>query len=94
MSETKQYIVRILTEDVNRNGVKRLLRGLRVDYTMLFGHGSWLGEPEKSLVIELTNTSAARTRQIATAIKVLNKQEAVLVQRIATCNEIIGGSNE
>jgi hypothetical protein len=48
---------RILTENKNICEVKRLLVNMNLDYTMYYADGSWKGQPEDSLMIELTDAS-------------------------------------
>jgi hypothetical protein len=50
-------------------------------YTVLEGSGSWKGMKESSILIEIDGTTSAKVRSAADAIKRLNKQQAVLVQR-------------
>ena len=80
---------RILTERKNVELVKETLGGLGLDYTVYYGDGSWHGQPEASMSIELDNVSADTARQVASAIKQINHQEAVLLQEIAASNQFL-----
>jgi hypothetical protein len=46
---------RILTENKNADQVKRTLSGLGLDFTVYYGEGTWRGQHENSLMIELVS---------------------------------------
>ena len=72
---------RILTEDVNREGLLRILGQRFQSYAVLTADGGWLGKPERSICIEIDGTEAERSavQDMAREIKKLNRQDAVLV---------------
>lgn len=80
---------RILTENKNADGVRGLLRGLGLDYTIYFGNGSWHGQAENCMLIELDNSSRDVAEVAATLIKGLNDQEAALLQHIPVTSHLI-----
>ncbi len=80
---------RILTENKNPDGVKGLLRSLGLDYTMYFGSGSWRGQAESCMLIELDNASEDEADTVAKLIKRHNFQQAVLLQKIPVTNRLI-----
>jgi len=73
---------RILTENRNTGAIKRLLRDLGLDYTVYYCEGSWRGQAEKSMLIELDATTEQRAERVARLIKKSNLQQAVLLQEI------------
>jgi hypothetical protein len=80
---------RILTENKNADQVKRMLGGLGLDYTVYYGDGSWRGQAENSMLIELDNASADVAETIAKLIKENNFQHAVLLQEIPVTSRLI-----
>ena len=80
---------RILTENKNAGGVRGLLRGLGLDYTIYFGEGSWHGQAENCMLIELDSTSRDVAEVAATLIKGLNNQQAVLLQHIPVTSQLV-----
>jgi hypothetical protein len=82
-------MIRILTEDINRENIHAALASASIDaYTLIPCEGSWKGVREKSLIIELdgvTRFQAECTERIRTA----NKQEAVLVQEIQATSFLV-----
>ena len=80
---------RILTENKNADAVKGLLGSLGLDYTMYFGDGSWHGQAENCMLIELGNTSQDVAEVVATLIKALNLQQAVLLQHIPVTSQLV-----
>ena len=77
-------LYRIYCEDTQREEVERIA-GLHFDaFTISTAVGYWTGQREHSLVVEIFEPSAfyhaqQKVGQIATAIKLACKQEAVLV---------------
>lgn len=70
---------RILTEDVNRETIYSILDS-RVDgYTVSTGIGSWKGQRENSLAIDLVGYTFSTAKVIAEEIKTANGQESVLI---------------
>ncbi len=80
---------RILTENKNAGHVKQILRGLGLDYTVYYGDGSWRGQAENSMMIELDNASKNVAEAAAQLIKSSNFQRAVLLQKIPITSRLI-----
>ncbi len=74
-------LYRILTENKNMEQVLKLVESHLDGATVIQGRGLWMGTWENSLIIE-TDAEYSRVEQLAKAIKELNKQDAVLIQRI------------
>ena len=89
-------IIRICTENKNRAQV-----GMEVDkyfncYSLFQGVGMWNGQVEHSLLIEIAvdananhTTARAAALELADDIKILNKQEAVLVEFLPSENVMV-----
>ena len=73
---------RILTENKNIDAIKQLLGRLGLDFTCYYGDGSWEGQLENSLLIELDRTSEDVAEEVARIIKQTNVQKIVLLQEI------------
>ena len=80
---------RICTEDVNRETIHAILDAHVPGYAVMPGIGSWKGQREKSLTIDLIDTPLRTAREIAEAIKTANNQEAVLLLDIPVVAEFI-----
>jgi len=80
---------RILTENKNADQVKRTLCGLGLDFTVYYGEGTWHGQHENSLMIELDNVTKDLAENAAKLIKHLNSQDAVLLQEIPVVSQFI-----
>ena len=78
---------RILTEDVNREGIFKILDSRLDGYTVTPAIGSWRGVREASLAIDLVDVDGFIVDDIAAKIKAENKQESVLVLHF-TANSI------
>jgi len=77
-------LYRIYTEDVNREEIERIAALYFDSFTISQAVGYWTGAREHSLLIEIFEASRFYHAQqkvgcIAKAIKLANKQEAVLV---------------
>ena len=73
-------LYRIYTENKNLEGIKEILNRAFQSYTLLEGVGIWRGVQEKCLVVEILNDiTPAYLEIVATDIKFLNKQEAILL---------------
>jgi hypothetical protein len=70
---------RILTEDKNRPLIIVILGRYLNGYTITQACGVWMGEPEKSLAIDVVDVSEELVLRIAKEIKEENEQESVLV---------------
>lgn len=73
---------RICTEDKNREQVHAILDSFVDGYAVFPGIGSWKGQREQSLTIDLVGASRDTAHSIALRIKDLNEQEAVLLLEI------------
>ena len=82
-------LFRILTEHKNVKRIKAMLTGLGLDFTMYRARGSWQGQEEHSLAIELDNIPRHRAENAAKAIKSMNNQEAVLLQEIPVVSKLL-----
>ena len=80
---------RILTEERNVNLVKAALIDFGLDFTLFSGHGTWHGQEENSLAIELNNIPRHRAEDVARIIKSMNNQEAVLFQEFPVTSKLI-----
>ena len=80
---------RILTENKNVDQVKMELVRLGLDYTVYRAEGTWQGQQEDSLMIELDNITKESAENAARLIKQLNSQEAVLLQEIPVVSQFI-----
>jgi len=80
---------RILTENKNADQVKRTLCGLGLDFTVYYGEGTWHGQHENSLMIELDNVTEELAERAARLIKQLNSQDAVLFQEVPVSSRFI-----
>jgi hypothetical protein len=80
---------RILTESKNIDLVKTSLGDLGLDYTLYAGNGSWRGQHEDSLIIELDNITKEAAETAAKLIKRINCQERVLLQEIPATTQFV-----
>jgi hypothetical protein len=76
---------RILTENKNLDQILPLIQ----DGTVYSAIGLWHGVKEKSLVIEITGEPLRVIESIAREIKVINNQEAVMIQEIPDQTELV-----
>lgn len=85
-------IYRILTENINKDEVLKIVNEKFNGYTVYEGVGVWQGKREGNLTIEIDTLGEVGNLQVyhvAYAIKDLNKQECVLVQKIASDSKLI-----
>jgi hypothetical protein len=80
---------RILTESKNIDLVKTGLGNLGLDYTLYSADGSWKGQEEHSLIIELDNITRKLAKKAAKLIKRINRQEKVLLQEIPVTSQLV-----
>jgi hypothetical protein len=75
---------RIFTENINQPEIEKTVNRYFPGFTILKAEGYWKLVKENSLVIEITNDLVNRStiNQLASDIKKLNSQEAVLVQEL------------
>ena len=88
-SAVELVMYRILTERKNADQVKDALRDRGFDYTVIDAEGSWRGQIEDSMAIELDGVSWDVAANIARLIKTMNEQETVLIQTIPTTSQLI-----
>lgn len=72
-------IYRIYTEDLNRDKVNAIVGKYFSGHTIIAAEGTWLQEPEKSLIVEIITDDRKKVFRIAAEIKRTNNQESVLV---------------
>ena len=80
--QTEQAVIyKVYTEYKNTLQVIELISKYFDGFTILSGFGFWKGERESSLIIEITGDYADKSKvlKLAAEIKILNKQESVLV---------------
>jgi hypothetical protein len=80
---------RILTERKNLSMIKGVLSSLGLDFTIYASAGSWKGQHENSVIIELDHATKKVARSAAKIIKKINKQEKVLLQEIPVRSQLI-----
>lgn len=80
---------RILTEAKNVEQIKAVLRGFGLDFTLFPGVGSWRGQEERSVAVELDNVSHNAAEQVAQTIKSMNDQAAILLQEFPVRSKLI-----
>jgi hypothetical protein len=73
---------RILTEDVNRDGIFAILDRYVDGYTVTPSIGAWKGQRENSLAIDLVDVPLQTVENIARVIRWENRQESVLILEI------------
>ena len=80
---------RIVTEDKNVEGIKAALAASDLDFMLFRGVGSWRGKEEQSLAVELDRISRETAEDVARRIKVMNNQEAVLLQEFPIKTDLL-----
>ena len=79
---------RIYTEDKNRKGIIGTITPHFISFSLFEGTGYWQGEGEKSLVIEIiTECNGGKDQiiqDIASDIKFINNQQAVIITKSST----------
>lgn len=84
-------LYRILTEDKNRDGIVDIIKEHFDGFTLIPAIGYWQGVKENSLIIEISVTPRPdnyRIYVIVDQIKILNSQQAVLVQKIDSKSQL------
>ena len=84
------YLYRICTEDINRPGIECIMQNAGLDCTIIPARGLFRGVPEDSLVIECITGDDNAVIIAARAIRILNSQTCVLVERIEARHKFIG----
>lgn len=84
-------LYRICTENVNQNKIEKIVSKLFDGFTIVKGTGFWKRQKENSLIVEIVGDESDlnKVKSIASEIKVINDQDAVLVQRIENNNWLI-----
>lgn len=87
----KSKLYRICTENVNRSDIEKIVNVAFDGFTSIEGNGYWLGVREDALIIEIVASEhdAELVRATAKAIRIANKQQAVLVQTLDVESELI-----
>jgi len=77
-------LFRIITEDKNRDKIRKSVEVFYSGYTLISTAGYWKKQKENSLIIEIQDDDINKTfiYDIANWIKIDNDQDAVLVQEI------------
>jgi len=85
-------LCRIITENKNRDEIVSIVKYHFDGFTIIPTIGYWQGIAEKSLVVEISgyfdDTMIDGVEKIAERIKVLNNQDAVLVQWLECKSEL------
>lgn len=85
-------LYRLFTENKNYEQVKKLVCKYFDGATIIKAEGIWQGESEHSLIIEIcwgVITSKNEIDQLCYAIKKLNQQDKILVQRIESDSKLV-----
>lgn len=85
MTKLPGILYRIMTEEVNRAEIIKLADKYFDGYSTSrpdTREGHWNGQEEKSLLIEVITDKKSDVMKLANDIKIMNKQEAVLVEAI------------
>lgn len=82
---------RVFTEDVNRPKIEEIAGKFFHAFTMMPAQGVWNGQKENSLVIEVIGDKRLEepVNLMAQEIKLANRQESVLVQRLLNSNWLV-----
>lgn len=82
---------RVFTEDVNRPKIEAIAGKFFPAFTMMPAQGIWNGQKENSLVIEVIGDKNLEepVNLMAQEIKLANRQESVLVQRLLNSNWLV-----
>jgi hypothetical protein len=80
---------RILTDDVNRNGIFAILDRYVDGYTVTPSIGAWKGQRENSLAIDLVDVPRGTVENIARVIRWENQQESVLILELPSVHGFI-----
>ena len=76
-------LYRIFTEDKNQSGIEGVVSKHFPGFTIYKAEGFWRLQKENTLVIEIiTEDTDAKINRVAQDIKLLNRQEAVLIQKV------------
>jgi len=76
-------LYRIFTERKNSKKIEKLISKYFKGFSLIKNNGYWKLQKEKSLIIEIvTDDTNKLINDLAKEIKEINKQEAVLVQKV------------
>ena len=76
-------LYRIFTENKNHRQVEKIINKYFSGFSILKSNGFWRLQREKSLIIEIVTSDTDKLiNDLAGEIKKLNKQEAILIQKI------------
>jgi hypothetical protein len=75
-------VFRICTEDKQRGDIEMIVSKSFQGYTILQADGYWNNVFEHSLIIEIVTPHYYQVKEVAEKIKVLNNQDAVLIQAL------------
>ena len=76
-------LYRIYTENKNKNNIEKIVNKYYEGFTLVKSEGYWRLQKENSLIIEIVTTDSDKLiNNLAKEIKAVNKQKAVLVQKI------------
>ena len=91
--ERLDYTFRIYTQDVNRKGIREILKKYFEGWTEFTAIGYYRGGFEDSLVIEIMcrNKEGQAVANAAEEIRVLNRQECVIQAAVAQVSYVISG---
>jgi len=83
-------LYRIYTEDKNHEELERLISKYFEGFTIVKGEGFWRLQKENSLIIEIvTEDQDNYITKLASEIKKINQQEAVLIQKLQNCQWLV-----
>lgn len=85
-------VYRLFTENRNYDQIKKLVGECFDGFTIIKADGVWQGESEHSLIIEIDyphKDSYKKIEQLCYAIKKLNQQDKILVQRIESDSKLV-----
>lgn len=85
----KAVMFRILTEDVNRGEIERIVAERFPGFTVTPANGYWQGKQESSLAIDIAHASKADVVAVAQKIRRANSQDAVMVQEWPVVSELV-----
>lgn len=94
-------LYRIFTEDRDNNSEQKIVELIGSygfpSFTLFHADGYWQGKRERTLVIEIDTESdvhvQSRIRSLAASIRIVNKQDAVMVQEIAATSTLSTASH-
>lgn len=84
-------LYKLFTENKNYDQIKKLVGNYFKDFTIIKAEGIWHGKSEHSLIIEISGIEydMSRISNLCYAIKKLNQQDKILVQRIESNSKLV-----